>query len=69
MIVDKHERTLKVGDLVMVPCIVDTLRDRDGYNIGLHTHHENFDGVRTILALSSRQCELVEEIDPLTIEG
>lgn len=48
----------------MVPCIVDTVRDRDGYNIGLSTHHENFDGVRTILALSSRQCELVEEIDP-----
>ena len=62
--VDKHGRPIAVGDLVMVPCLVVTTRDRDGYNVGLETHHKYVsafggDDFAIPLACNSRQCELV----------
>ncbi len=61
---DKHGHPLVVGDLVMVPCIVETVRERGGFNLGLKTHHpmitEDADDSFLPIVLNSSQVELVD---------
>lgn len=49
----------------MVPCVVENVRERAGYNVGLRTVHTlDVDSDHKIsFALASRQVELVELVD------
>jgi len=59
----------------MVPCIVTSVRERDGYNVGVETHHkfvsahQPSEDFAIDIALNSRQCELVTFNETSDLEG